>query len=132
MRYAELTFVDRSEETVQVLVRFQDAQERDEAAADFGRFYGRDGVFRDITWREARATYDLGRLDRARYLVDVTIADGPREGETREIFGVYAPWYETLLEERALDRALGSPRRYRPNLTLDQLLDDINESEGAE
>ena len=124
MRYAELAFVDRSDERVRVLVRFEDTDERDAAAVDFARFYGLEGAFRDITYREARSLYDLRRFDRPRYRVEVTVA-GERDGETREIPGIYATAYEQELQRRAVLRASGETRLFRPGLTLDQILEEI-------
>lgn len=124
MRYAELAFVDRSDERVRVLVRFEDTAERDAAAVDFARFYGVEGAFRDITWREARTLYDLRRLDRPRYAVEVTVA-GEQPGETREIWGIYPSEYEEELQRRAVLRASGETRMFRPALTLDQLLEEL-------
>ena len=125
MRYAELTFLDRSEDLVQVLVRFDDVESRDQAAFDFGLFYGCEGVFRDVTWREARSRYDLNRFDRPRYRVEVTVADRVL-GETRELEGIYQNWYEEELQQRALDMTRDSGVRYRPAMTLDQLLDTLD------
>lgn len=125
MRYAELTFLDRSEDLVQVLVRFDDVEARDQAAYDFGLFYGYEGTFRDVPWREARARYDLKRFDRPRYRVEVTVADRVL-GETRELEGIYQNWYEEELQQRALDMTRDTRVRYRPAMTLDQLLDTLD------
>lgn len=64
-RYAEIL---RHGEAFPMLARFDDTDARDAAAVAF------DGVFfLDMTYRDARKTYDLRRFGRERYVIPVTI-----------------------------------------------------------
>lgn len=130
MRYAEVAFMDRSDEKVRVLLRFNTREERDKTAYDFLRFYdgSRETYFVDLSRAEARSRYDLRRFDIPRYRVEVTIYDNNPTG-TREIYGIYETWYEKQLQARAAVR-FGQQRYMQPVITLDDLFSDLKKSEG--